>query len=470
MAKLYNLARVFSATTGTGTITLGGAVPGYLTFALAGAADGETVAYGIIDGANSETGTGVYTASGTTLTRVVTTSTNGNAAISLTGNEIVYITARKEDMANVGETNSFSQTQTIPKVVGGTGTGSSLTLQSTSGVGATDTINLLVGNNGATTALSANTSGFIGINTPTPQVTLDVNNNTTKVPPAPVGGTVFRLLSPDASATTIELQNYGSTGGNTITGRGVGGTAASPTATPNSTILIGLNGAVYDGTNASNSAKVTISASQTTTSSAKGAQIFFETTPNGSTARATAVTFQASGGLSVGSSTDPGIGSLLLNAQFFAPNITTTAAITPLAILNNASSPANQLLRSTSIAASKRDAEPIEKEYADKILAMNPVWFKSAIATDRQDWSWYGLIAEEVAAVEPRMATWGYKDEDRELVETGKGVNGETLYESRIKKDAVLSPDGVAYERLSVLLLAKIQEYERRIAALENKT
>jgi hypothetical protein len=36
IAKLYNLARVSTATTGTGTITLGAAVSGYLTFALAG--------------------------------------------------------------------------------------------------------------------------------------------------------------------------------------------------------------------------------------------------------------------------------------------------------------------------------------------------------------------------------------------------------------------------------------------------
>ena len=56
MAKLYNLARVNTATTGTGTITLGSAVAGYLTFALAGVADGDVVDYGIKDGSNSEIG------------------------------------------------------------------------------------------------------------------------------------------------------------------------------------------------------------------------------------------------------------------------------------------------------------------------------------------------------------------------------------------------------------------------------
>lgn len=98
MAKLYNLARVSTATTGTGTITLGTAVSGFLTFANAGVSDGEIVSYGIKDGSNSEVGYGTYTASGTTLTRTVRRSTNANAAISLSGSAEVFITALAEDL------------------------------------------------------------------------------------------------------------------------------------------------------------------------------------------------------------------------------------------------------------------------------------------------------------------------------------------------------------------------------------
>lgn len=98
MAKLYNLARMSTATVGAGTITLGSAVSGYLTFALAGVANAEIVSYGIKDGSNSEVGTGTYTSAGTTLTRNVTASTNGNAAISLSGSAEVFITPRKEDL------------------------------------------------------------------------------------------------------------------------------------------------------------------------------------------------------------------------------------------------------------------------------------------------------------------------------------------------------------------------------------
>jgi hypothetical protein len=91
LAKLYNLARMTTATTGTGTITLGAAVSGCLSFAAAGVANAETISYAISDGANSEIGYGTYTASGTTLTRNVINSTNANAAISLSGSAQVFI-------------------------------------------------------------------------------------------------------------------------------------------------------------------------------------------------------------------------------------------------------------------------------------------------------------------------------------------------------------------------------------------
>ncbi len=96
-AKLYNLARMTTATTGTGTITLGSAVSGFLSFAAAGVANGEVVTYAIRDGGSSEIGRGTYTASGTTLTRSVLKSTNSDAAINLSGAAEVYITAAKED-------------------------------------------------------------------------------------------------------------------------------------------------------------------------------------------------------------------------------------------------------------------------------------------------------------------------------------------------------------------------------------
>ncbi len=95
---LKNLARMTTATTGTGTMTLGAAVSGFLSFAGAGIPDGAQVSYGINDGGNGEAGRGRYTASGTTLSRdIIYESTNGGAAINLSGSAQVFVTGLAED-------------------------------------------------------------------------------------------------------------------------------------------------------------------------------------------------------------------------------------------------------------------------------------------------------------------------------------------------------------------------------------
>ncbi len=99
MAKLYNLARMTSATTGTGTLTLGAAVSGYLSFDDAGVQNSDVVTYAIVDGTSREIGRGVYTTSGATLTRaVIYESTNGGSAINYSGSGHVMITFAAEDI------------------------------------------------------------------------------------------------------------------------------------------------------------------------------------------------------------------------------------------------------------------------------------------------------------------------------------------------------------------------------------
>jgi hypothetical protein len=79
-----------TATTGTGTVTLSGAVSGYQSFATIG--NGNTTYYTITSGTAWEVGIGTYTAAGTTLARttVLSSSAGGTTKITLAGISTVF--------------------------------------------------------------------------------------------------------------------------------------------------------------------------------------------------------------------------------------------------------------------------------------------------------------------------------------------------------------------------------------------
>ena len=85
-----------TATTGTGTYTLAGAVVGFQSFAAVG--HGNTCEYAITDGTNWETGLGTYSAVGSptdpTLARTtIYSSSNGNNAVNWgAGSKEIFLT------------------------------------------------------------------------------------------------------------------------------------------------------------------------------------------------------------------------------------------------------------------------------------------------------------------------------------------------------------------------------------------
>ncbi|MBM0204037.1 hypothetical protein JNW90_13655 [Micromonospora sp. STR1s_5] len=102
MAKLFDRVGVITTTEGTDTVTLGAALDdavmgGLVTFADAGAQDGDEVNYLITDGNAWEIGTGTYDSTGPTLTRGFTKSSTGNL-LNLSGTAKVFSTVLASDL------------------------------------------------------------------------------------------------------------------------------------------------------------------------------------------------------------------------------------------------------------------------------------------------------------------------------------------------------------------------------------
>lgn len=100
-----------TSTSGTGTLTLSGAVSGYQSFAAIG--NGNTTYYTIVSGTAWENGIGTYTSSGTTLARTtILSSSNSNAAISVTAGANVFASYPAERAVILDGTGNIPQTTT----------------------------------------------------------------------------------------------------------------------------------------------------------------------------------------------------------------------------------------------------------------------------------------------------------------------------------------------------------------------
>jgi hypothetical protein len=128
----------------------------------------------------------------------------------------------------------------------------------------------------------------------------------------------------------------------------------------------------------------------------------------------------------------------------------------------------------------KKDIEDLDYQTtASTIDGLRPIWYRSISPQndDKEQWSWFGLLAEEVAQVEPRLVQWRTQavEEYQEPIWAEEGVqlivDGEPQFDP-IKKIRTVDlevpePEGVDYARLSVLCLHEIKILRSRVSALE---
>jgi fibronectin-binding autotransporter adhesin len=225
-------------------------------------------------------------------------------------------------------TLSTSTSETVPLVVGGAGAASTLTLESTSGAGTTDAI---IGKTASQVErFRITTGGLFGIgpSTAAPDSILTVNLNTGTSIAAPLA-TALHLVSADTTNTEILFDTYA--GAAFVVTRRADGTQASKSAVAAGAQLFTFGPQSWDGSASNTNATMDFFTSGAQTGSDHSGYIRFRTTPSASTTIAEAMRIQPSGGVSVGTTTDPGVGNITVNGVYkvgSAAGLTHTCTIT----------------------------------------------------------------------------------------------------------------------------------------------
>lgn len=103
----------------------------------------------------------------------------------------------------------------------------------------------------------------------------------------------------------------------------------------------------------------------------------------------------------------------------------------------------NEIVRGVSSLRYKTAVEDIDPAYSSKIYKLRPVYYRSLAPSDDPTWSFYGLIAEEVASVEPRVVVFTGVDND--------------------------IPESIQYERLIPLMIKEMQILREELSTLQTE-
>jgi hypothetical protein len=216
---LANRVQETTTTTGTGTVTLAGAVSGFQSFAAIGNAN--TTYYTITSGANWEVGIGTYTAAGTLLARTtILSSSAAGAAITLAGTSIVFATYPAEKSVNLDASGNATAL----------GTPASGTVTNFTGTASID----INGTVGATTAAA----GLFTTLGASAAVTLSPANANVVLSPT---GTGVVTISP-ATAGTINRMSIGATTASTGAFTTLGASAAVTLSPASANVVLSPTG------------------------------------------------------------------------------------------------------------------------------------------------------------------------------------------------------------------------------------
>ena len=166
----------------------------------------------------------------------------------------------------------------------------------------------------------------------------------------------------------------------------------------------------------------------------------------------------------------PHIRKISTNVDHWLP-FTYAATTAAAANVNIASHGA--LTRSTSSLQYKTNVEALSDEHADNVIFnAKPIWYRSSCEADNCEWSWYGLGAEDVAEIDPRLVHW--RTTETQQVERKESFEEDGETKTEVFQDAIEVPlsepvaEGVQYDRFVPHLINVIQRLTKRIEVLES--